>query len=505
MSSLYQRRYNPDVLDCLANLSSDEVFTPPDVANRMLDLLPQELFSNPETTFLDPACKSGVFLREIAKRLIVGLESLIPDVEERLEHIYHNQLFGIAITELTSLMSRRTLYYTKYPQTKFSVSQFDNPEGNIIYKNLDHTWVGDKCFYCGTSRGEFDREDGLEKHAYNFIHTEQPEEIFKMKFDVIIGNPPYQLDDGGAGASAKPIYNLFIEQAKKLNPNYLVMIIPSRWFAGGKGLDKFRANMLQDGKLSDLVDYVNAKDIFPGTSIGGGVCYFKWDKHFRGMCSFTNIHDGQKSTQPRDLTEFDVFIRYNEGINVIHKVQAQDKTYLSSLVSSRNPFGFPSSARGDRNPIKGSVRLHSSAGIGYIQSSEVQTNIELADSYKVMISKLTSEHAGEPNKDGQFRVLSTCKILEPREICTDSYLVLGKFDNLVSAQHLLGYLQSKFCRFLLLMAVTSINLSKEKFQFVPTQDFSKPWTDEELYEKYDLSENEIEFIESLIRPMDLEE
>lgn len=505
MSNLYQRTYNPDILECLANLSSDEVFTPPDVANKMLDLLPQELFSNPKTTFLDPACKSGVFLREIAKRLITGLEHAIPDIGKRIEHIYHNQLFGIAITELTSLMSRRTLYYTKYPQTKFSISQFDNPEGNIIYKNVEHTWNVNNCIYCGASRSGFDRDDGLEKHAYNFIHTEKPEEIFNMKFDVIIGNPPYQLDDGGAGASAKPIYNLFIEQAKKINPRYIVMIIPSRWFAGGKGLDKFRENMLQDGKLSDLVDYVNAKDIFPGISIGGGVCYFKWDKHYRGMCNFTNIHDGKESTQKRDLAEFDVFIRYNEGVNLIHRVQKQEEVFLSSIVSTRNPFGFPSSARGESDSEKGDVRLHSSAGTGYVKSSEIQANIDLVDRYKVMISKLTSEHAGEPNRDGQFMVLSTCKILGPREVCTDSYLVIGGFDDVMQAQNLTSYLQSKFCRFLLLMAVTSINLSREKFQFVPIQDFSKPWTDEELYAKYNLSEDEISFIESMIRPMDLEE
>lgn len=293
-NGLFQNIYNPDVLSCIANLSNDEVFTPPELANKMLDMLPQELFENPDTTFLDPACKSGVFLREIAKRLIKGLEPQMPNLEKRLEHIYTKQLFGIAITELTSLLSRRSVYCSKFPSSRFSLHQFDEdqPQGNIIFQRIRHTWENSRCRWCGASQSEYDRSADLEAHAYQFIHNIDIEKLFNMKFDVIIGNPPYQLSDGGSGASAKPIYNLFIQQAKKLNPRYLSMIIPARWYTDGKGLNAFRAEMLNDKHIEYLVDYVDSRDCFAGVDIAGGICYFLWNRNYDGKCHFTNIHNG---------------------------------------------------------------------------------------------------------------------------------------------------------------------------------------------------------------------
>lgn len=513
-NNLFNSVYNPDVLSCIANLSNDEVFTPPELANKILDMLPQELFENPDTTFLDPCCKSGVFLREIAKRLIKGLERQMPDLDKRLEHIFSKQIFGIAITELTSLLSRRSVYCSKFPSSQWSAYQFpeEKPQGNIIYKKIKHTWKDGKCVHCGASRSEYDRDEQLESHAYQFIHNFDVKRVFNMKFDVIIGNPPYQLSDGGNGASAKPIYHLFIEKAKLLNPRFLTMIIPARWYAGGKGLDDFRNTMLSDKRIRVIKDYVNAKECFPNNSIGGGVCYFLWEKEYNGPCDFTTILNGKESQQMRNLDEFPIFVRHNSAIRIIHKVKSINENALSDIMLARNPFGIASYERGEESPIKNGYSIHSSKGIGYTTKESILQNNEYADAYKVMISKVTYEHAGEPDKDGMMRVLSTIRVLKPKEVCTDSYLIIGKFSKETGAKNLQSFLKTKFSRFLLLQAVSSINLSKDKFCFVPLQDFSSDsdinWKasteniDKQLYTKYALNEEEIAFIESMIRPME---
>ena len=515
---VFSQVYNPDVLLCLANLSNDEVFTPPEIANQMLDMLPQELFQSPDTKFLDPACKSGVFLREIAKRLIIGLEDKIPDLQERIDHICKEQLYGIAITELTSLLSRRSLYCSKYPNGPFSIAKFDNVEGNIRYKVCQHEWEGPvkwvyddknhkkrewrKCKWCGASEAQFAEElrIGMESHAYEMLHTNSPEEIFNMKFDVIISNPPYQMDDGGNGISASPIYQLFIQQAKRLNPRFLSMIIPSRWFTGGKGLDSFRAEMLNDPHITRIVDYINSKDCFPGMSVGGGVCYFLRERDRESECQFTSVNGPKTSTATRKLNEFDVFIRYNEGLSIVHK--AMKDIPLSTIISTRNPFGIPSNGRGKKEQTSNSYTLYSRDDITYIEKKDLEKNVELANSYKVMISRFSAEHAGEPDKEGMVKVLSRTMLMKPGEICTDTYIVGGMFKTENEANNLITYLKTKFARFLLLQGIASISVTKEKFCFVPMQDFSKSWTDSELYAKYNLSEDEIAFIESLIRPME---
>lgn len=500
---LFDKVHNPDVLTCIANLSNDEVFTPPNVANAMLDMLPQELFRSPDTKFLDPACKSGVFLREIAKRLLKGLEPVIPDLQERIDHIFQHQLYGIAITELTSLLSRRSIYCSKYPNSNFSITAFDNAQGNIRYKRIPHTWKNGKCVFCGASQEQYDRDEALETHAYEWIHRINPEDIIDMKFDVIISNPPYQMSDGGGGAgkSAAPIYQHFVNRAKKLNPKYLTMIIPSRWFSGGKGLDDFRASMLSDDRNCVIVDYSDSKSCFPsGVDIPGGICYFLWEKGHHGTCLVKNVlKDGRVCEAERQLDEFETFIRYNDALSIVRKALSQNEPTLSSVVSSRKPFGLESNTDFDTD---GDVILRSSKGLGKIRKEKLNSGFELLPKWKVIVSKVSFEHAGVPDKDGMMRVLSVLQVLPPNSACTESYLVADTFENEDEANNMITYLQTKFVRFLIMQMLASMNMSKATFSFVPVQDFSRAWTDEELYQKYDLTDEEIAFIDSMIKPMD---
>lgn len=504
MSGFYKNTYNPDVLACLANLSNDEVFTPPEVANRMLDMLPEVLWHDSNATFLDPACKSGVFLREIAKRLIEGLKEEIPDLQERIDHIFHKQLYGIAVTELTSLLSRRSVYCSKYPNSKYSVTLFEDKDGNIRYKQMQHRWKKGVCEFCGAPQSKYDRGNGLETYAYEWIHTINPEEIFKMKFDVIISNPPYQLETGGAGKQAKPIYNLFVEQAKKLNPRFLTMIIPSRWFSSGIGLENFRDDMMNDKHIRKLVDFANAKDCFPQNSISGGVCYFLWDRDHIGDCTFTNVNNGKENTNIRALNEFPVLVRYNDAVSIIRKIKSCHEKTFDEIISPLMPYGFSTGYRGrEKREYHDDLVLHASDGITYIRPSEVKKGSDSINSYKILISKTSAEHAGEPGSDGKYRVItSSIKVIGKGEVCTHSYFIIGKYENKEEAENTLSYIKTKFVRFLILLSMSSINLSKLVFAFVPMQDFSKPWTDEELYAKYDLTDEEIAFVESMIKPME---
>ena len=514
MSDLYIQTYNPDVLSCIANLSSDEVFTPPELANEMLDMLPEEIWQDSSATFLDPACKSGVFLREIAKRLIDGLENEFPDLDERLDHIFKKQIFGVAITELTSLLSRRSVYCSKYPQSKYSVVEFDNPEGNIRYRHIDHDWYAGRCRYCGASQKEYERDATLETHAYELIHLDNPEELYPMKFDVIVGNPPYQLSTGRSDSSqAKPVYNKFIEQAIKLNPRYLTMIVPSRWMNGGFGLDRFRTMMLNDERISVIHDYQDSTECFPGVDISGGICFFLWDRHHVGDCKVISHEGNQKvSAAQRPLLEAkcETFIRFNEAIPILHKVRQLGERSFSELVSPRDPFGLNYFEDGrermfkkiGHEPIKNGIGIYyygwQKDGIGCIDRNLVTTNKSLVSKWKVYISKAYGERGSYP-----YLILGKPFIGEPETCSNMTYLAIGGFETREEAENVAAYMRTRFFRFLVCLLKSTQDAYKKVYSFVPIQDFKTRWTDDDLYKKYGIDEAEIEFIESKIRPDEL--
>ncbi len=494
--------YNPDVLSCLANLSSDEVFTPPALANQILDLLPAKLFKSKDTKFLDPVCKTGVFLREIAKRLLDGLEKEIPDQQARINHIFKNQLFGIAITELTAMLARRSVYCSKAANGKYSIcDDFADEQGNIILDATKHEWRNGKCEFCGASQEVYDRADALETYAYQFIHTQTPEKIFKnMKFDVIIGNPPYQLSDAGDSTGSSPIYQHFIEQAKKLNPRFLSMIIPARWFAGGKGLDSFRDTMLNDQKISQLVDYPIASEVFPGIKLNGGVCFFLWerDREKNATCSVTTRMNGAEDTINRNLNEFDTFVRFNKAIPILKKVRQKGFSSMSEQVSRQKPFGLRTFARPTG---KGKIQLYANKDIGKIEESEISSGNEMINLWKVFTSMGYGE--GGESRDYPRMIMGKPIVAPPPSACTETYLVVGAYSTETEARNLASYLKTRFLRFLVALRKNTQHITKERFSFVPLLPMTEEWTDKKLYKKYGITNEEIEFIESLIRPMEL--
>ena len=513
--------YNPDVLSCLANLSNDEVFTPPEVANRMLDLLPQKVFRDPNAKFLDIATKTGVFLREIAKRLMVGLAEVIPDENKRREHIFKKQLFGIAITELTALMSRRSVYCSKDASCRYSLVKFKSPEGNIRSKPIRHRWENGRCVFCGASRKVNDRDAALETHAYEFIHTAKPEEILNMHFDVVISNPPYQMNDGGNGASALPIYNFFVEQALKLKPRYAVFIIPSRWLNGGRGLETFRAQMLSSGHIRILHDFMDSSEVFNGVEIKGGVCYLLWDGSFKGDCNVFTHHRDFMENSRRPLLEHgsEIFIRSQVQVSIFHKVIEKNEHSLLEWLNAGRFFGFHTRIewRGNGTGLLQSadgkdsytvskersysrqIKVYIHGGICWIARKNIPRNENRIDSYKVLIPR-----SGNPGFGNT--IIGKPKISEPNSCSSNTYMVAIPKQGAMTknvASNLCSYILTKFVRFLVATKTSTQSTPPDAFAFVPMQDFSKPWTDEELYRKYKLTAEEIAFIESMIRPMEV--
>lgn len=486
----------------------------------MLDSLPQELFQSPDTTFLDPVCKSGVFLREIARRLNDGLANQMPDDQKRIDHILTKQVFGLATTELTSLISRRSVYCSKKADGKFSIATaFKRPDGNIRLPKVEHTWnASGKCESCGANQEKYERDESLETYAYPLLHGIDPTEVFKVKFDVIVGNPPYQLDTGGTGGTgrqATPIYQHFVLQAKKLEPRFMTMIIPSRWFSGGMGLDEFRESMLADDRLRSINDYLSASDVFPGIGLKGGVSYFLWDRDNRGQCKVTTrFKDWPVSIANRSLLEkgAEVFIRFNEGLSILKKVisiesgstnslELPESKQFIKLVSSIGAFGLSTSFRGKEKKSTHDLKVYRNGGIGYIARSEIEKEPDAIDKWKVFIG---AAGPGTGNKDTYpHRILSTPFIGEPGSISSWTYMYVGPFETKTEAESALSYLSCRLTRLLVLLHKPSQHTTRKVYTFVPTQKWNKLWTDADLYKKYGLSESEIAFIEKIVRPMEV--
>lgn len=506
---MLRQLYNPDVLTCIANLSSDEVFTPPSVVNQMLNSLPKEMWSDEKVTFLDPVSKSGVFLREITKRLIDGLELVFPKLEDRIEHILKNQVFGLGTTELTSLISRRSLYCSKYANGKYSIVQFEDEQGNLKYYEIEHTWEGKSCKYCGVSKEKYDRGEELESYSYPFLHIENLEKKLNMKFDVIIGNPPYQMADGSGGSSdsAIPIYNKFIETAIKLNPSYLSMIIPSKWMVGGRGLDKFRDLMRNEKRLKKIVDFENAGECFPGVHLDGGVCYFLWDKNYNGKSEYTYISKNkERFTSNRNLNNnsFKYIIRDIRVSNIIEKLSSKDK--FSNIVSSTRPYGIRNflfnqphryaDSNLSEKEFNGSVRIFGVKGIkggakrkiGYITRGTVARRQETINKYKLFFTTSYSTNAVEPPK---------IIVGEPNDVCTETFLLVGPFNSKKEQINCLNFMKTKFFKSLLYFGKGTMHVTSSVFGLIPLLDFNKKWTDEELFEHFKLSNEDILFIEKL--------
>jgi len=518
-ASFALRGRNPDVLTCIANLSNDEVFTPPKFANQMLDTLAEawaadndgaSIWEDKTVRFLDPCTKSGVFLREITSRLTKGLEEEIPDLEERINHILTKQVFGIAITHLTSLLARRSVYCSKHANGEHSIAEgFDDDAGNVWFERTEHTWGNTKCEFCGAPRAILDRDAELENYAYAFIHTDDIKarvaELFggNMQFDVIIGNPPYQMKGGAGGSSDSSIYHLFVEQAKRLEPKYLSMVIPSRWLAGGRGLDEFRKEMLSSQRLLRLVDFPVSREVFPNVEVKGGICYFLWAAAHNGPCDVTVVRGEEETSSSRQLYEFDVFVRDPTAVGILRKVLKAGETSITEILTADTPFGMATNFDGFHDRKKqGDVAIHyarhGKRGIGFVPRSMISKNEALIDKWKVLVPKAGSD-GGQKIPDS---VLGKPWLSPSPSVATQTFLAFCVSSE-SEARSLESYYCTKFFRLLVSLRKLTQDALRPMYSWVPVQAWDRQWTDKALYKKYRLTTKEIDYIETVIRPMNL--
>ena len=504
MTTDYLQPSQPDILEVISNLSSDEVFTPPKVANAVLDLLPPEVWTDPTLRWLDPGCKTGIFPREITKRLMVGLADIIPDEGERLHHILTEMVFSIAITDLTGMMSRRTLYCSKDASNEFSAVRFPAASGNIWHERVEHSFDSKgRCSECGGTEQQLELP-GRDNYAYGFIHSGGRSRIEKeigMKFDVIVGNPPYQMDSSGDGTNSTALYDTFVKSAKALGPKYLSMIIPSRWMASGFGLGDFRDTMLSDTRIRKLVDFAKMDEIFPGVDFEGGVCYFLWERDNPGSCESTFFLDGRQiGPTLRKLDEHDVFVRDPRSLEILKKVERKRDVSLSTLVSSISPFGIPTNFKGYRKGEKKSADLTLYMNEGgkrvqkFIDPVLVKKGQQLISGYKVLIPEAYGERGAIP-----ARVLGPTLIIGPRSVSSHTFIAVGPFDTKAEAASFESYVQTKFFRFLVSLRKITQHSNSSTYKWVPKLSWDREWTDGELFATYGITTKEQSFIAEMVK------
>ena len=451
------------------------------------------VFKDPDTRILEINSKTGLYplymtysvfaekLQAYRDTHMFATEVPIEKQNEIWDEVLRNNIFVICKTEMAKSITRRTL------------RGFRNAKVNARYfEDLINKITNQPDLF-------------LMKVNNSNNYWKNSELGDNMKFNAIVGNPPYQVMDGGGsnGISAKPVYHLFVNIAKQANPKHISMIMPSRWFAGGKGLDDFRESMMNDERLSSIYNYPKSRECFSNVDIAGGICYFLWDSEHKGACDFISRQGVDESRRKRKLNEFPVLLSDNRGVDIVHKVQSVDDHFLSDWVLTRNSFGFTSSSRGVDEPFLGSIKLISSDGESYVKKTDVTKNNDLVGRYKVSVGTLNPDRGGVNNaSDGKSNVTTKVRVLKPNEVVTETYIILGTFDNEDEAQHFAAYIRTRLARYLIFLTLSSMHIVRDNFRFVPILDFKKSWSELELYSRYGLSDGEIAYIESMIRPME---
>ena len=402
---------------------------------------------------------------------------------------------------MTSIISRRSLYCSKTANSAYSIANcFPDNNGNIFYNNISHTWRKGLCIKCGAKESVYNRSENYENYAYEFIHDSSINYLKDMKFDVIIGNPPYQLSDGGHSRSASPIYHLFVEQAKKLNPRYICMIMPARWYVGGKGLDVFRKTMLGDRRISNLIDYPNSNDVFPGVDIAGGISIFLWDRNFDGTCSVETVNSEGNEKVQRKLDEDEIFVRDSLANNIIRKTQKniKNKSFLDSVVSPRKVFGIGTNYK----PLESGIPCWfiQKIGLSYANKEDINDEKNILNKWKFLVPKAPIAGQTDFTKPIKLYFEGNTRIAKPGECCTESWIVAGFFDTQFEVQNFKSYLLTKVVRFLLLQAVISQDVTRKNFRFVPDLGkYNFKHDDNSLCDLWGISPNERKYIEEKIR------